>query len=239
MFCRTSPGVAAAGRRGSPIRRGRCAGEPFESLVLAVTALAADDGMEMTSPAEVTLLLERARGGDVGARDALLEALYVELRVLARDAFRRERPGHTLEATALVNEVCVRLLSSESLPGRNRMQLRAFVAKAMRHVLIDHARERTRLKRGGAHKKIPFNGELVIGEAPSHELIDLDVALVRLAAIDARKAKVVELRYFGGLTIDEIAEQLEVSRITVKRDWNVARAWLANELDVDDGSSVH
>jgi RNA polymerase sigma factor (TIGR02999 family) len=184
------------------------------------------------SPAshEVTQLLVRARDGDSRARDELLSAIYDELRALARSYFRGERVGHTLEATALVNEVCLRLLAGEGLPGENRAQFRAFVAKAMRHVLIDHARERGRIKRGGQGRKVALDQDMVVVGGPSVDLVALDEALERLAAIDERKAQVVELRYFGGLTVAEVAEHLAVSPVTVKRDWEVARTWLQAEL---------
>jgi RNA polymerase sigma factor (TIGR02999 family) len=187
------------------------------------------------SPAEVTQLLLKARDGDSQARDDLLKAVYDELRAQARACFRRERPDHTLEATALVNEVCLRLLAGDSLPGENRMQFLAFVAKAMRHVLIDHARERGRRKRGGGRQKVPLDGDLLVAEEPSIDLLALDEALERLAKIDERKARVVELRYFGGLSVEEVASHLAVAPITVKRDWEVARTWLHAELMKGDG----
>jgi len=182
------------------------------------------------SSSDVTQLLLRAHNGDSQARDNLLSTIYGELRELARAYFRRERPGHTLEATALVNEVCVRLLATDTLPGKNRAQFRAFVAKAMRHVLVDYAREKHRRKRGGGQQRVPLQSGLLVKDAPSVDLLALDEALERLTTIDARKAEVVELRYFGGLSVDEVAQQLEVSPVTVKRDWDVARTWLQTEL---------
>jgi RNA polymerase sigma factor (TIGR02999 family) len=124
----------------------------------------------------------------------------------------------------------LRLLSTDTLPGQNRTQFRAFVAKAMRHVLIDHARERSRRKRGGGRGKVPLDEVLLVEDKPAVDILALDEALERLAAIDGRKAQVVELRYFGGLSIDEVAAHLEVSAVTVKRDWEVARTWLEAEL---------
>lgn len=188
--------------------------------------------LRSTAPSalEVTNLLQRTREGDLRARDELLSAIYHELRALAQAYFRSERPGHTLQATALVNEVCLRLLSRGKLPGENRMQFRAFVAKAMRHVLIDHARERKRRKRGGGLKKVPLEGVLMVEEGPSDDLLALNEALERLTTIDVRKAQVVELRYFGGLSVEEVARHLDVSPVTVKRDWGVARTWLQSEL---------
>jgi len=163
-----------------------------------------------------------------------LDAIYDELRGLARACFRRERPGNTLQATALVNEVCLRLLAAGGLPGKNRSQFLAFVAKAMRHILLDHARERNRLKRGGGLKRVALDAALVVEEEPSLDLLALDEALERLAVVDARKAEVVELRYFGGMSVEEVAEHLHVSPTTVKRDWEVARTWLQEELKKGD-----
>ena len=163
-----------------------------------------------------------------------MDAIYDELRGLARACFRRERPGNTLQATALVNEVCLRLLAAGGLPGKNRSQFLAFVAKAMRHILLDHARERNRLKRGGGLKRVALDAALVVEEEPSLDLLALDEALERLAVVDARKAEVVELRYFGGMSVEEVAEHLHVSPTTVKRDWEVARTWLQEELKKGD-----
>ncbi len=186
------------------------------------------------SPLDVTQLLDRARDGDSKARDELLSALYDELRGLARACFRGEKPGHSLQATALVNEVCLRLLAADGLPGKNRGQFLAFVAKAMRNVLLDHARQRRRLKRGGGQRRVPLDSELVIEEEPAIDLLALDEALGRLAKIEPRKAQVVEMRYFGGMSVEEAAAHLEVSPTTVKRDWEVARTWLQVELRKGD-----
>jgi RNA polymerase sigma factor (TIGR02999 family) len=191
-------------------------------------------------PPDVTRLLDRARRGDTQARDALLGALYEELRVLARAARRDERPGHAPQTTELVHEVCLRFLTADALPGSDRTQFRAYVAKAMRHVLIDHARERRRLKRGGGQRRVPLDhaiDALVAASGPAVDLLALDECLERLAAIDARKALVVELRYFGGLSVEEIAAHLEISTPTVKRDWSVARAWLYAELSKGDSAA--
>ena len=186
------------------------------------------------SPSEITLLLDRAQGGDGGARDELFRLIYDELRELARSYLKGERAGHTLEATALVNEVCVGLLKKEALPGTNRGQFRAFVAKAMRHVLIDHARERQRKKRGGNAQRVPLTENLRVEAEPSLDLLALDAALEELATVDERKARVVELRYFGGLEISEVADAVGVSAATVKRDWDVARTWLLAEMRSHD-----
>ena len=178
------------------------------------------------SPSEITLLLGRAQDGDDNAREQLFQAIYDELRTVARTYLRGERPDHSLEATALVNEACIGLLQQQTLPGRNRVQLRAYIARAMRHVLIDHARERGRLKRGGQHERVPLEEGLRIEAEPSVDLLSLDDALQQLSDVDARKARVVELRFFGGLAVDEIGDVLDVSPATVKRDWDIARTWL-------------
>ncbi len=184
----------------------------------------------MNSP-QVTELLARADAGDSQARDRLFDSVYEELRALARGYLRNERPGHTLQATALVNEVCLRLLSGERLPGKNRAQFRAFVAKAMRHVLVDYSRGRRRAKRGGKdQRRVPLSEDLVVGRDSTLDFLALDEALERLEAVDPRKSRVVELRYFGGMSFEEVAAALDVSLATATRDWNVAKAWLLAEL---------
>lgn len=182
------------------------------------------------SQTPLTELLADAQTGDVGARDRLLSAMYDELQAAARACFQAERPGHTLQPTALANEVCLRLLSGESLPGTNGAQFRAFLAKAMRHVLIDHARERRTAKRGGGRRPLRVDSSQLGSDEPDLDVVALDEALERLAEIDARKSRVVEIRYFGGLTVQETADVLEVSVATVKREWEVARKWLFREL---------
>ena len=187
--------------------------------------------MESPQPPQVTELLELARTGDRVARDRLLSSIYDELRGLARSYLQSQQPGHTLQATALVNEVCLRLLAKDGLPGRNRIQFRAFVAKAMRNLLIDHAREKGRAKRGGGHlRRVPLDDGLPVSDEPTIDFLALDEALTRLADAHDRKARVVELRYFGGMSIEEIASALDTSPATVKRDWEIARTWLFADL---------
>jgi RNA polymerase sigma factor (TIGR02999 family) len=189
-------------------------------------------------PTPLTQLLVEARAGDSRARDRILAAIYDELRSLARAYFQNERRGHTLEPTALANEVCLRLLSGETLPGSNGAQLRAFIARAMRHVLIDHARERQAAKRGGGRRRRRVADAEPASPAPDLDVLALDEALERLAAIDARKGSLVELRYFGGLTVDETADVLGISAATVKREWEVARRWLYRELAAGESRDV-
>ena len=179
---------------------------------------------------QVTQLLERARGGDASARDRLLEITYDELRRLADSYMRKERAGNTMQATALVHSACVHLLQSEEIPGNNRGQFLAYLAKSMRNILVDYARSRGRLKRGAGRRREPLADQLEIAGAPTSDLIDLSEALDRLALADCRKADVVELKYFGGLTNIEAAEALGISVATVERDWDVAKLWLLREL---------
>lgn len=164
--------------------------------------------------------------------DSLATALYSELRSLAHAYLRRERPDHTLQATALVHEVYLRLAPQHGLSWDDRGQFVGMAAHLMRQILVDYARARHREKRGGKSlQRVPLtDGSAVLDAADSDEWAALDEALVRLSELSPRQAQVVELRYFGGLTVDEAASVLEVSEKTVKRDWAVARAWLRREL---------
>lgn len=181
----------------------------------------------------VTQLLTQASHGDADARGELIRTAYGKLRALAAARMRQERPDHTLTATALVHEVSLQLLEESSLPFDNQGQLLAFAAKAMRNLLVDHARARRRQKRGGDQQKFSLDEALAPGEEQNEDLVALDEALERFSQLDARKSQVVELRYFGGLSIPETAEALGVSPATVKRDWEVARAWLLRELQAE------
>jgi RNA polymerase sigma factor (TIGR02999 family) len=178
-------------------------------------------------------LLERACQGDSRARGELIHETYEQLRALAAAHMRAERPDHTLTATALVHEVSLQLLEGAAVTANNRGQFLALAAKAMRNLLIDHARSRGRQKRGGHYEKLSLNESLAASDERGEELIDLDEALERFSQLDARKGQVVELRYFGGLSIEETAQILNVSPATVKRDWEVARAWLLRELQTE------
>jgi RNA polymerase sigma factor (TIGR02999 family) len=182
----------------------------------------------------VTDTFLRWRSGDASALDDLLPRVYDELRALADSYMRRERAGHTLQPTALVHEAFLRLLRLPPGSVQNRVHFFALAAQAMRRVLADHARRHRAAKRGGSAVRVPL--ELVEGGAPAAAAAedvaadDLDAALEDLAKLDPRQARVVELRFFGGLSIEETAEVLAVSTATVKRDWLVARAWLHREL---------
>jgi len=175
-------------------------------------------------------LLLAWRQGDPGALDRLLPLVYSELRQLAHARLRREAPGRTLQTTALVHEAYVRLVDGAQVEWESRSHFYAVCARLMRRILVDRARARGSLKRGGHVPQIALGDWLEAVPARDEELLALDRALERLAGSDPRKGAVVELRYFGGLTIEETAEALGVSRDTVMRDWQMARVWLRREL---------
>jgi RNA polymerase sigma factor (TIGR02999 family) len=176
------------------------------------------------------LLLAWNRGEDA-ALDALLPLVYDELRRLASHYMRRERDDHTLQATALVNEAYLRLIEVRKVQWQNRAHFFAMAARVMRRILVDAARARGYQKRGGGARVLSLDEALIVPVEPDQDLVALDDALTALAEIDARKSQVVEMRFFGGLNIDETAEALHVSRDTVKRDWNMAKLWLLRELE--------
>ncbi len=184
----------------------------------------------MDHTTDVTLLLADVRRGDQNALDRLLPHVYAELHRIAGRYMRRERGDHTLQATALVNEAYVRLVDQREKNWQNRAHFFAVAAQIMRRILVDHARSHGYAKRGGGARKLPLDDGLVVARERSSEMIALDDAMKALADFDARKAQVVELKYFGGLTFEEIAEVLSVSLITAKRDWTMARSWLQREM---------
>lgn len=187
----------------------------------------------MADPADVTLLLLDARAGADGAAERLLAAVYAELRALAQSRLRRERPDHTLSTTALVHESYLRLVDGTQVAWTDRSHFYAVAATAMRHVLVDWARARARAKRGGGQRAVSLDAlgsDGAPAEVRAEAVLALDEALGRLAERDARKARVVECRYFAGLTVEETAAALDVSPTTVKADWALARAWLHREL---------
>jgi RNA polymerase sigma-70 factor, ECF subfamily len=175
-------------------------------------------------------LLERVCQGDSLARGELIRVTYEQLRSLAAAHMRDERPDHTLTTTALVHEVSLQLLGGAAVTANSHEQFLALAAKAMRNLLIDHARARCRQKRGGERHKLSLNESLAACDERGQELVALSEALERFSQLDERKARVVELRYFGGLSVAETAKILKVSPATVKRDWDVAKAWLLREL---------
>jgi RNA polymerase sigma factor (TIGR02999 family) len=187
----------------------------------------------VVQPAQVTRLLLAWNQGDDAALDELLPIVYAELRRLARSYMARERDGHTLQPTALINELYLRLVDVRKVQWQNRAQFVAVCARLMRRVLVDAARSRRSTKRGGQAQQIPFDERLAPQGGRQDELLALDEALNRLAETRPRPSQVVELRVFGGLTVEECAEALHVSTETVMRDWRFAKAWLTRELKGD------
>ena len=185
----------------------------------------------MAEPNEaITEILLAWGDGDESALERLMPIVYAELRRLAHRYMNREREGHTLQTTALVNEAFLKLIDSSRVRWQNRAHFFAVSAQLMRRILVDFARSRHYQKRGGAAQRVSLDGALLVSVARSGDLIALDDALTALAAIDKRKSEVVELRFFGGLSVEETAEALKVSPDTVMRDWRLAKAWLLREL---------
>jgi len=178
----------------------------------------------------VTQLLVRCRDGDRAALDELLPLVYGELRRIAQSHLRRERAGHTLQSTALVHEAYLRLIGATRPGWQDRAHFFGIAANAMRQILVDHARARAAAKRGSGAERLELTESMSAGGEPEVDVLALDEALGRLAALDRVQARIVELRFFAGLTIDECAEALAISPATVKRDWTSARAWLHREL---------
>ena len=186
--------------------------------------------MPNPSPDDITALLMAWGGGDKAALDRLMPLVYQELRRLARRQMRRERQGDTLQTTALVNEAYLRLVDYERVQARDRNHFLAIAAQAMRRILIERARNRQSDKRGSNPQRISLDEVAEVVEARAADLLALDEALQALSTIDPRKAQIVELKYFGGLTIEETASVLGVSTPTVERDWHTARIWLHREI---------
>jgi RNA polymerase sigma factor (TIGR02999 family) len=187
--------------------------------------------VDPAAPSDVTHLLRDWRQGDAGALDRLLPLVYTELRRIAHARMRAESPAnHTFQTTALVHEAFVRLLEGAEVPWQNRVHFYAVCARLMRRILIDRARKRHAVRRGGDKREIPFGDWIGAVPARDEDLLALDEALERLSKADPRLGHVVELRYFAGLNGDETAEALGVSPKTVKRDWQVAKIWLLREL---------
>jgi RNA polymerase sigma-70 factor, ECF subfamily len=184
---------------------------------------------------DVTVLLRRWSDGDAAALDALLPSVQAELQRLARSYMRREREGHTLEPTALVHEAYLRLVDQRDVQWASRGHFFAIAAQAMRRVLVDHARGHLAAKRGGGAERVTLSGVPDIGAVADPEVLALHRALERLAALDPRQARVVELRTFGGLSVEETGAVLGISPATVKREWATARLWLARALTARAG----
>jgi RNA polymerase sigma factor (TIGR02999 family) len=189
----------------------------------------------VTAPSseDITALLVAWNRGDRDAFDALVPHVYGELHRLARRALRRERPGHSLQTTALVNEAYVRLIDVGRVRWQDRAHFFAMSAEIMRRILVDFARARQRAKRGGGAQRVTLDEGVAVAGERDVDLVALDEALDRLAAEDPRKGRVVELRFFGGLSVEETAEVLGVAPITVMREWRTARIWLKDALTPD------
>ncbi len=187
--------------------------------------------MSKDSLHEVSLLLQAWRKGDNSALNRLAPLVLDELQRIAHRHMAREHVGHTLQTTALVNEAYLRLVDAKEVEWQDRAHFFALAAEMMRRILVDHARARNRLKRGGSAQKVSLEEAFAIPERREANLVAVDDALDSLAAIDVRKAKIVELRFFGGLSVEETAEVLRVSVSTVMNDWKLAKAWLLRELD--------
>lgn len=179
---------------------------------------------------DVTRLLQDWSHGDAGARDALIPFVYEELRRIAGRELSGERAGHTLQPTALVNEVFLRLVDQNRASFRDRTHFFAVSAQLMRRILIDHARRRLAEKRGAGAPTISLDEALEGPAAPEHDVLDVDAALGELASFDPRQGRIVELRFFAGLSVEETAQAMELSTATVKREWRLARAWLQERL---------
>lgn len=193
-----------------------------------------------TKPHEdVTQLLDAAGHGDSEARNALLALVYDELRALARQQLQFERPDHTLQATALAHEAYIRLARPQEKGWANRGHFFAACATAIRRILVEHARARGRRKRGGELRQMPLTASSLVSDEPQFDLIALDDALARLTQLDPQRAKVVELRFFGGMTVHETADFMELSVPTVVRYWRLAKAWLYRELSEQESDEIN
>lgn len=184
----------------------------------------------MPNERQVTQLLDDWSRGDRAALDALIPLVHTELHRLARGYIARERPGHTLQASALVNEVYLKLVGERDMKWQSRAHFVGVAAQLMRFILVDHCRKKQYAKRGGGAARVTFDENLEVSFERGDELMALDDALQKLAAQDERKARIAELRYFGGLSVEETAEALGVSVATVMRDWKLTKAWLQREL---------
>jgi RNA polymerase sigma factor (TIGR02999 family) len=184
----------------------------------------------MPGPGEFTRLLAEWSSGNPTALDELVPLVYDQLRRLASDYMRGERPGHLLQTTALVNEAYLRLMGRQNVSCYTRAEFFAIAAQVMRRVLVDYARERDRMKRGEGVPPLPLEDVAIISDDRAEQVIAINNALDSLAAFDCRKGQVFELRYFGGMSVEEVAEVLCVSEVTIARDWKIAKLWLRREI---------
>jgi RNA polymerase sigma-70 factor, ECF subfamily len=182
-------------------------------------------------PEEITQLLMNWSQGDKAALDQLVPLVYPELRRLAKRQMNRENPAHTLQTSALINEAYLKLVDQQNVQWQNRAHFFAVAAQVMRHILVDHARTRNYAKRGGGASKLPLDEASALTERRAAELIALDDALRDLARLDERRSQIIELRFFGGLSLEETAEVMNISPSTVQREWRAARAWLHHTME--------
>lgn len=187
---------------------------------------------------DVTVLLSKLTKGNEEAASKLIPLVYTEMRRLAGAYMRRERSDHTLQPTALVNEAYLKLVEQRSVNWQSRAHFFGIAAQVMRRILVDHARGHMRDKRGGGQKPVPIDEALVFAPEQSEEFLKLNEALDRLSKFDERQGKIVELRFFGGLTVEQTAELLGISPKTVKRDWSMAKAWLHGEMKTIHGDTA-
>ena len=211
-------------------RASQGSGDEVPGICVESATLMATVGSGGRPRKDVTALLVAWGGGDEGALGQLLPIVHSELHRLARRLMRGERDGHTLQTTGLVNEAYLRLVDLSRVPWHDRTHFFAMSARLMRRILVDHSRARKFQKRGGSMRRVSLDDALLVGAERGDDLVALDDALSALAAIDERKSRVVELRFFGGLTVEETAQTLKVSAETVMRDWRLAKVWLLREL---------
>ncbi len=185
-------------------------------------------------PQEITQLLFNWSQGDKAALDQLVPLVYPELRRLAKRHMAREDPAHTLQTSALINEAYLKLVDQKSVEWQSRAHFFAVAAQVMRHILVDHARTRNYAKRGGGALKLPLDEAAALTEQRAAQLIALDDALSDLSALDGRKSQIIELRFFGGLSLEETAEVMKISPSTVQREWRAAKAWLHHAMSKTD-----
>jgi RNA polymerase sigma factor (TIGR02999 family) len=194
--------------------------------------------MSEPAPQEITQLLRAWSDGDQTALERLAPLVYAQLHRLARGYMRGERPGHLLQSTALINEAWLRLIDSKDIEWHNRAHFFGAAAQMMRRILVDFARERGAARRGGSAQPVALEDAVLVSADRGAEILALDEALDTLAEFDARKSQIVEMRFFGGLSVEETGEVLKVSPRTVKREWNLARAWLYRELNNEESDNA-
>lgn len=185
---------------------------------------------------DVTLLLHKLSGGDEAAADVLMPIVYDEFRALAGSFMAREGKDHTFQPTALVNEAYLKLIDQKRTDWKSRSHFFAIGAKAMRRILVDHARANKREKRGGSAQRVELHDDIALSAGRDEDILAVNDALEKLAKLDERQARIVELRFFAGLNVEEVAEVLDVSKRTVESDWTMVRAWLRKELGDEDGA---